>query len=283
MSKAAIGTTIFALALAFPGVASAQPAANCPPGSWFCAETNQQPAAPPGQPVQPLAPLPPQGAPPGLVYQGGPPPPVVIYQPPPPVVVYQGPRALPPPPPVYYYHPRTVWPRRNEWGINLHIEGAMIGGGVGGNAGMGGAGFGLRYKPIPAFGIESNVDFLGGTDYNGLHRNENALTFNALVFLNPRSRAQVYLLAGFGFASAHAHDDFQGVSYDYSYFGGQVGAGLELRLSRHFALNADIRGFIRGRTDDQAAAHPEFVDPTTGQTTNTSAGALLTAGATFYF
>jgi len=282
MSKAAIGTTIFALALAFPGVALAQqPAANCPPGSWFCAETNQQPAAPAGQPVQPLQPLPP-GPPPGVVYQQGPPPPVVIYQPPPPVVVYQGPRAMPPPP-IYYYHPRDTWPRRNEWGINLHIEGAMFGGGVDGRAGMGGAGFGLRYRPVPHFAVESNVDFLAGTDYNGFQRNENALTFNGLFFLNPRSRAQVYLLAGFGFSSAHARDENQGVSYDYSYFGGQAGVGLELRLSRHFALNSDIRGFVRGRTDSQANAHPEFYDPATNQYSNTSAGALLTAGATFYF
>jgi hypothetical protein len=159
----------------------------------------------------------------------------------------------------------------------------MFGGGVAGNAGMGGAGFGLRYKPVPAFGIESNLDFLGGTDYNGFRRNENAITFNALVFLNPRSRAQVYLLAGFGFSNAHVNDSSQGVSYDYSYFGGQAGIGLELRLSRHFALNSDLRGFIRGRTDDGANAHPEFYDPSTGQTTNTSAGVLLTAGATFYF
>jgi hypothetical protein len=285
MRKAAITTSILGLALAFPGVALAQTAAtNCPPGSWFCAETNQQPAAPPGQPVQPLQPLPPTGSPPpGVVYQQGAPPPVVIYQPPPPVVVYQGPRVMPPPPPVYYYHPRDTYPRRNEWGLNLHIEGAMFGGGVAGNAGMGGAGFGLRYKPIPAIGIESNVDFLGGTDYNGFHRTETALTFNGLVFLNPRSRAQVYLLAGFGFSGAHVDDSATGQALNYSYFGGQAGIGLELRLTRHFALNSDIKGFIRGRTDDQASAHPEFVDPTTGQTTNTSAGVLLTAGATFYF
>jgi len=148
---------------------------------------------------------------------------------------------------------------------------------------MGGAGFGLRYKPVPAFGIETDADFVGGIDYNGDHRNESALTFNALFFLNPRSRAQVYLLAGFGFANAHVNDDYDGTHNNYSYFGGQGGIGLELRLSRHFALNADVRAFIRGRTDPGASQHPEFVDPTTGQTTNTSAGALLTGGATFYF
>jgi hypothetical protein len=70
---------------------------------------------------------------------------------------------------------------------------------------------------------------------------------------------------------------------DYSYFGAQAGIGLELRLSRHFAINGDVRGFIRGRIDDQAQYSPEFVNTTTGQTTNTSGGGLLTLGMTFYF
>jgi outer membrane protein with beta-barrel domain len=283
MIKAAIGFTVFALALAVPGVALAQPAnPNCPPGSWFCAETNQQPAAPPGQPVQPLQPLPgAQPQQPTVVYQGAPP--VVVYQPPPPVVVYQARPTMPPPPPMYYYHPRALV-RRNEWGLNLHLEGAMIGGGYGGNAGMGGGGFGLRYKPVPGFGLEADLDFLGGRDYNGYHRNEQAFTINSLIFLNPRSRAQVYLLAGFGWSGAQAVDDQgSGATYNYSYFGGQAGAGLEIRVAQHFALNADLRGFIRGRVDQGAQFHPEFTDPNTGQTTNTSAGGLITVGSTIYF
>src|SRR5215469_5794486 len=91
----------FALALAVPAVAAAQqepqaPPAdnpNCPPGSWFCADTQTQPAAPANQPVQqaPLQPLPGEGQtaprPPVVQYQPAPPPPVVVYQPPPPVMV----------------------------------------------------------------------------------------------------------------------------------------------------------------------------------------------------
>jgi hypothetical protein len=291
MRKAAIGFTVFAILLGAPltghGVALAQ-GAPCPPGSWFCAETNQQPAAPPGQPVQPLQPLPGTAPPPppGVVYEGRPvAPPVVIYQPPPPVVVYQGPRYPPPPPPRYYYHPRDLYPRRNEWGLNLRVEGAFIGNGYQHDAGMGGVGFGLRYKPTPLFGIEADLDFLDGRDYNGFHRNETAFTLNGLVFLNPRSRAQVYLLGGFGWSGAHAVDDVSPPygTYNYTYFGGQGGIGLEIRLAKHFAINADFLGFIRGRIDNQAQSQPEFTNPTTGQTTNTSAGALLRGGMTFYF
>ena len=285
----------FAAGLAVPAIASAQEPGHqqqpCPPGSWFCADAPQpQPAPPPPNqpaPGQPLQPLPPQGQaqgqPPPVVYQPAPapPPPVVVYQPPPPVV-YARPEAPPP----YVYRPRVTYPR-SQWGLNLHLEGAMIGKGANGDTSMGGLGFGLRYRMIPAFAVEANLDFVGGTDYQGLKRNETGLTFNGLVFLNPKSVAQVYLLGGFGWSGAHvqSRDYVYTTNYiddHYTYFGGQAGIGLELRFSRHFALNGDIRGFIRGRVDDQAQYKPEFTDGT-GRSTNTSGGGLLTLGATFYF
>jgi len=241
-----------------------------------------QPPPAPRPPVvyAPAQPYPPPG------YR--PPPPVVVYQPPPPVMIVR-----PEAPPPYVYRrpvPMAVAPR-HEWGLNLHVEGAMIGHGLNGNAGMGGAGFGLRYKPSPYFGMEADLDFVGGNDWTGNGRTETAFTMNGLVFLNPRSRAQVYLLGGFGWSAAHLSDGCSSSSSgfyanycvdSYSYFGGQAGVGLELRLSRHLALNADLRGFIRGRIDGAADIHPEFRN-SSGQTTNTSGGGLLTAGMTFYF
>jgi hypothetical protein len=215
---------------------------------------------------------------------------VVVYQPPPPVVVYQGPRYIAaPPPPVYYYRPHVRrLPQRSEWGLTLHGEGAALGHSpyATHDSGMGGIGFGLRYKPIPAFGLEADVDFLGGRDYNGFKRDETDVTFNGMVFLNPRSRAQVYLLAGLGWAGAHVEDDSLGYitgTNDYSYFGGQGGIGMEFRLARHFAINFDALGFIRERIDGGADQNPEFRDPQTGETTNTSAGVLFRGGMTFYF
>jgi hypothetical protein len=272
--------------------AAAQPAGgsapagspNCPPGSWFCADTNAQPAAPAGQPVQPLSPLPSNGQP-GQAQPAPTPPPVVVYQPPPPVIVQ--PAHPEQPPPVYVYTPREgVYPRKNEWGITLHLEGALLGSKSSSNAGMGGLGFGLRYKPIPYLGIEGDLDFVGGRDYNGFRRSETAFTINGLLFVNPRSKAQVYFLGGFGWSGARAVDDSPGydqATYHYGYFGGQLGVGLEWRVSKHFALNADLRGFIRGRVDDNTHYQPEFFDPATGKSTNTSGGGLITAGMTFYF
>jgi opacity protein-like surface antigen len=309
MAKLVLSTAAMALVLAGPGVAAAQPLPNesqppCPPGSWFCAEPPQQRPTPAGQSVTPLQqlpdpdegppspPPPPPGRRPPVTYQPAPrQPPVIVYPPPPP----PAPPFLSHPefPPPYDYAPRPrpqISPSR-EWGLNVHLMGAMIGHGTLGDAGLGGAGLGLRYKPSRYFGVETDLDFLGGRGYAGDTRNETALGFNALLFLNPRSRAQFYLLAGFGWSWAHSVCDTtigadcpggQSVDANYSYFGGQAGFGLELRLSRVLALDADFRGFVRGRTDAQAQLTPEFTD-SSGRTTNTSGGALLTGGITLYF
>jgi len=307
---ASLVSASFALAVPFAASSALAQAsqANCPPGSWFCADTQEKPAAPAGQPVQSapaparLDPLPsdaPPAPPPTIIYQQAPPP--VVYRPAPPVVVYQPPppaypppgyrtptyRGEPPLPPPYYYRPRPPKPlaRYREWGLNLRVEGGILGHGAAPNSGMGGLGFGLRYKPVPAFGIEADVDFWGGRDYNGYQRTETSFALNALVFVNPKSKVQVYFLAGFGWSTADVTNDASPYASqaNYAYFGGQAGGGLEFRLATHFALNADVRGFIRGRTDDGAQTQPEFTNPQTGQTTNTSGGGIVTGGMTFYF
>src|SRR5260221_1000959 len=101
LSGAIVAFACAAPSLAFAQAAQAgQPATNpnCPPGSWFCADTQEKPAAPAGQPVQqlpadrpaerPLAPLPGAQRPP-VTYAPAPQPPVVIYQPPPPVIIHE--------------------------------------------------------------------------------------------------------------------------------------------------------------------------------------------------
>lgn len=267
-------------ATALAATVAAQPANNCPPGSWFCEGAPQPPPA--GQPLQPL----PGTQPPPIVYQPAPPPPpVVVYQPaPPPVVVVQRPPARQPTY-VYTTTTRKLW--RPEWGVNLRIEGALFGSGYRGDlAGIGGLGVGLRVRPSPWIALEGDIDFLGGRDFNNYRRGETAFSANVLLFVNPRSRVQFYFVAGIGGSIARVVDD-QTSSYDriynWGYFGGQAGGGIEFRLAKAFALDFDLRGFMRGRTDSGAHAQPEFVDPQTGQTTNLSGGALVTGGMTFYF
>ena len=286
-----VALSALSFSLTLSGAAAAQTAgaaggSSCPPGSWFCAQAPQQQAAPAGQPVAPLDPLPdPEGAPPppprhrsAAVATAPEPPPPVVYEPPP---VGDVERTETPPP--YEYSPppsRPISPP-HEWGLNLHMEGATIGRGTQGNTGMGGFGAGIRFKPTRSFGIESDLDFVGGHDYNGDNRNETAFTINGLVFLNPKSQVQVYLLGGFGWSSAHVTND-QGLDAGYGYFGAQAGLGLEFRLTRVLAFNADFRAFIRGRTDDGAGNQPEFTDGS-GRSTNTSGGGLFTGGMTLYF
>jgi hypothetical protein len=305
MANLPLGLSALALVLAVPAVAEAQAApapanpSSCPPGSWFCTEPPQQQVSPEGQPLEEL---PNPDATPGQAKR---PPPPITYQPAPPLPppAGYGPSQPPPPPPGYFppepliygYEHRPPPPplsRPREWGLNLHLQGAMIGRGNNGDAGLGGAGFGLRFKPSRYFGIESDLDFLGGHGYAGDERNETGLSFNALLFVNPRSRAQFYLLTGFGWSWAHSVCDVStgaacpgglSVDADYTYFGGQGGAGLEVRMTPSFAFNVDLRGFVRGRTDKLAQVTPEFGPDASGRTTNTSGGALLTGGVTLYF
>ena len=260
--------------VAVPALARADEPKDCPLGSWFCGET-QPPSS--NKDVQPL---PPPDQKPAEAKPATPPPPVVVYQPPP-VVVHQAPREAPP---AYYYVPRKA-PSRKEWGLNLHLGGLMMGSGAEHDAGMGMAGLGLRFRPVPAVAIEGDLDFAGGRDYNGFRRTETALTFNGIFFVNPRSATQLYFLTGFGWSGAKAIDDRNGydsVEHHYGYFGVQGGVGLEFRLSRTVALNVDLRGFIRGRVDDNRNTDYEFVDAN-GRRTNSSGGGLLTGGLTFYW
>jgi hypothetical protein len=298
MTKFLVPSSALALVLAAPAIASAQSApsaanSSCPPGSWFCSTPPSEQARPAGEPLQTLpdpdevtpAPAPPTRRAPSVTY--APPssqPPVVVYQPPPPTVVVRTER-----PPPYEYgppHRGDAISRGREWGLNLHLEGASIGHGTQGDASMGGVGAGLRFKPNRYVGLETDLDFVGGHGYVGDVRHETALTFNGLLFLNPQSRAQVYLLAGFGWSWAHSQSDPSSTDpsfdYNYTYFGGQAGIGLELRLTRVLAFNVDGRGFIRSRTDQLAQMQPEFKNAQ-GQTTNTSGGGLLTGGMTLYF
>ncbi|MGH7286136.1 MAG: outer membrane beta-barrel protein [Polyangiaceae bacterium] len=277
-----------------PTPPAAQP---CPPGSWFCDGASAQ-----GQ--SNLQPLPgteqaPAQSANGVTYSGQAPapPPVVIYQPAPQhaTVVVVG------EPPPYKYTPRPAEKRRSEWGLNLHLEGMPISGkDAAVDAGMGGLGFGVRYRPSPYAAIEPDLDFIGGKDYNGDKRGEAAFTLNCLIFVNPKSRVQVYFPIGFGWSWAHVdnstsvapvaegygYDSSYGGAKDYTYFGGQAGMGLEFRAAKHFALNFDVRGFVRGRVDHDASS-PYTTDyeftSSDGRHTNTSGGAIINAGMTFYF
>ncbi len=292
--------TAFSVVLAtfaVPVVASSSAYAQeeCPPGSWFCedeggdvdVDDEVDPADEPAPPERVDVPK----------KRTRRPPPIVVYQPegePPPTVVVVKDREPPEPPPK---PKRPRW--KSEWGLNLRLEGVMIGDknkhqyensdGVD-DRGMAGLGLGLRYRPKPHFAFEVGLDFFGGRDYQGDEREESALTFNGLVFFNPKDKLQFYALGGFGFTGAHvtldrsvALNGAEPEERDYSYFGLQAGLGLEWRVGRKTALNFDVIGFVRGRTDDAAQYEYEYTDPDTGRQTNSSGGGLARLGLTFYW
>jgi hypothetical protein len=248
--------------------------ADCPDG-WFC---DEKPAAAPPPPAPPNAQRvepPGEEAPePDAAPPAGPDGASFVVPP------YD---ENPPPPP-------APWSRsREEIGLNFHFGIGVLGSGAHHDAFMGGGGFAFRLRPIPAFALDLGLELAGGTDYNGNQRGEYAGVVNALGFLNPRDRVQCYALGGFHLGGASVTVARLGgvaiMPYDdhYAYIGGQVGLGLEWRVTRHTALASDFQMFIRGRIDEGRQALPEFVDPSTHLTSNVSGGGLFRLGVTFYF
>jgi len=286
-----------ALSVLVPAQALAQD--DCPPGSWFCEEVEVAPppeaTAPPPEPAgEPAAEPKSAPAPRAANSAEKPPPPVIVYQPvpdaPPPQVVIVQPgsavRKVPPPPPPAK---KRAW--RERFGLNLRLQGVVLGGheNADPDAGMGGLGVSFRYRPAPAFAIDFGADLLAGVDYNGFERVETPLALTAMLYVNPKSKVQFYFMGGINGSYAHVESDTYspllaeegGYEEDYSYFGGHGGVGLEFRLSRRVALNIDTLVAIRGRTDDGDV--PEFRDPDTGRTTNTSGAGMFRGGVTFWW
>ncbi len=198
---------------------------------------------------------------------------------------------------------------RSEWGLNARIEGVSFGGDRNSNmaaandAGMGGFGVSLRYRPWARFALDAGFDVVGGTDFNGFERVETPFSVNGIFYFNPRSRSQFYVIGGVNWSRATVRSDDpspllapasdgNGYSADYKYFGGQLGVGLEFRLSKRLAFNVDVLGFVRSRSDVDDNHHknntasdkpPEYANPVTGQTTNTSGGGLFRGGLTLWW
>ena len=278
MSRTLSRTTLASLAaLALPLLSTASAEAQCDPGAVFCAEIEVNgsvevaPPPPPSHVVVQPAPPPPQGQ--IVVVQPAPPPPQVQVAPPrqTTIIVEQHPQRL-----------RLQRPRQRVRRFSLN---ARIGSMIGERLRMGGLEGSIRFRPARIFGVEFAVGAYGGTDWNDMDRIEVPVSFNFMFWLPKASRFQVYFLAGAGMSYAHAEGMHRGygefMSRDMTYIGAQGGIGFEWRIHDRFALSLDARAFIRTRVD--ADDLPEFFNPDTGQTTDTSAGGIGTLGAHFYF
>jgi len=193
--------------------------------------------------------------------------PVVVKTKPPTVVVVKQ-RSIPQP------QSQAPPPPKRDRKLGLHFD---VGGTFGPQVLMGGFSGALRFRPKEHVAIDLGSGYFAGNDYQGFYRTEIPLTVNALLFVNPQHKAQIYFLLGPGVSFGRV--DLYNELRHMTYIGGQAGMGLELRLAPAFALNVDVRGVLRHRIDSDP--RPEFVDGT--RSTDTSGGAVLAFGATFYF
>ena len=265
MKKTALALALAVGALAYSGTASAQ---DCGYGYGFCAQVQIGVPPPPVVYVQPAPPPPP------VVYQVTPAPaPVVIVRPRPRLVYYE-------PAPVAVAAPAYVMPGR-QVGLGLHLGAAAV---SETEDPMGGFGAHIRYRMNPRFAVEGDLDLFRGMGYEGIPRREIPVTVNGLWYMNPQNRLQLYVLAGLGVAAAHigSKEYGTGEEVDTTYAGVQAGIGAELRLGRMFAVSADVRGFVRGRLDDEF--HSEEAACREGdECTPYEGGATFNAHGTLYF
>lgn len=188
--------------------------------------------------------------------------------------------------------PTTVRERHRRWGLMARVNGALLPQYRDDieDFGMVGVGVSLRYRPVPAFALDFGADFMGGRDSNGYDRRELPVHASAMFYPNPDDFAQFYAYGGVNGALAYVEtDEFQnhlaeGTSDTYSYVGVHGGAGVELRLTDTIGIAVDAQMYIRTRTDDDGTGRfAEFVEPVSGERSNTSAGGLARAGVNFWW
>jgi outer membrane protein with beta-barrel domain len=170
----------------------------------------------------------------------------------------------------------------SPWSVNLRLEGALLGQSrrSSGDSGLGGLGASLRYEVTPVLTLDLGLDSILGTDYNGYDRNEFTASFSSLLYFNPDQLIRTYAILGLNTTAARV--SVEGEDQSWGYFGAHAGLGLDFAVDRKVALNIDLIGFIRGRTDERAAREPEFNDGF-GRVTNTAGGGLFRGGISLYW
>src|SRR5580704_15283531 len=89
-------------------------------------------------------------------------------------------------------------------------------------------------RPVPHFAFDLGVDLLAGTDYNGFQRTEVPVSLSGILYVNPRSRLQFYLMFGGNVSRAQVRSDLNAPQLapvdggsqfgaTYTYAGGQGG------------------------------------------------------------
>ncbi len=227
--------------------------------------------------------------------------PAPVYVAPAPAPVYVTPAPVVGPPATVMAAPEPE-PTRDLLAIGIQASGVSVSGEKVGistaeNPSMGGLGVHLRSRFEEDLGLELSVDFLSGQAGDADLTQTTVPVMAALTWhLLPTSRIQPYLLAG---AGAH----FTRLSYfggdyniDITEFAGQLGGGLEVFLTEHVALHADVRfNTVFRNLDKRESVHTDclnargdmvgFCDDIhfTGADDKVSLGGQLRVGASWYF
>jgi hypothetical protein len=248
----------------------------------------QQPPPPPPQVYyqqpQPQVYVQPQ-PPPQVYYQQPLPQPPVYAQPaPPPPPAYQPlpePPLPPPPPPVAYRRPPLPqW--QAKFGIGARVSGTLNSDELGGFSQMG-IGGELLYRASRHLVLELGSEYQKRLD-NGFARYDVPVTMGMRVHIGAPDWvvSPYFVFAGGAVYSnldyLHAHD----IAW---FLDGQLGGGLEIRLGKHLALTADLRGDFRHRVTapDQATANTLSVDGKPFEPIPNSYGIKGQLGLALYF
>lgn len=108
------------------------------------------------------------------------------------------------------------------------------------NPAMWGVGVTFRSKFTRHWGLELGVDYMRG-DKEDYSQVSVPITLSALVYLFPAGRLNPYGLFGGGVMFTQLQYESGLFDYDIVEVTGHIGFGLQVRLSREFALHTDIR------------------------------------------
>jgi hypothetical protein len=178
-------------------------------------------------------------------------------------------------------------------GIGLRLSGVTVDGeklnlATVENPTMGGLGLQFRGKVSSHVGLELAMDVLyGQTD--DMRQTTVPVTLSALYYFIPRGTFKLYGLLGGGVHFTKLEYNF-GMRHDLAEIAGQAGGGIELRLSRDFSINADMRFIgLYKNIDEMSSIQSKCISHTgmqCGGITDTdrfNVGAQFMAGANFYF
>lgn len=199
----------------------------------------------------------------------------------------------------YYRRPPTQKSEDKMLGVGIRLLGATTEGeylnlAAVENPTMWGLGLQLRGKVSPRIGLEFGVDYLSG-DGGEMVQTTIPIMLSVMYHFFPRAVIRPHVLAGAGIHLTKLEYD-NGFRYDTVQVAGQLGGGLELKLSDEFALSADLRFLgLYKNLGSQNSIERECIQATgnlascsgAGGTINTddqfSMGAQFMVGANLYF